>query len=430
MKINRFFAKDIRQAIQKVRKTLGPDAVILSNKSVDGGVELVAAIDYDESSVVAAAVDAPAPAPAEPSPDTPSAIVADVADLQKKRAAIESQPSTKSEPKQKTVDRPKEPSKPQVELSQEPILVEMRQEMQALRRMMENELSELTWHNMGEHKPNTQELLRRLMNIGLSPDICRNVVSKLDEVGNIDQAWRKAIYSLASELPIAGEDILEQGGAIAVIGPTGVGKTTTVAKLAARFCLRHGSHNVALITTDNFRIGAREQLNTYARILDVPVRSAGTVEELNSALNAFCSKRLILIDTAGMSQRDVQLSEQLSMLKAGSQPVRSFLALPATTQQASLEQAIKAFSAVRLDACILTKMDEAASIGGILSAVLHSGLPVAFTTDGQKVPEDLQLARPHSLVSRAVALSQEMTESQDDGYLALALGGARVHAHV
>lgn len=420
MKINRFFAKDMRQAIQKVREALGPDAVILSNKSVEGGVELVAAIDYDESSVMAAAV---VPSSQSVSPKLSSAAVTDV--LHKRATNKAPHPVD-----QRAVKRHQEPPKPRVEWSQDPILMEMRQEMQALRRMMENELSELTWNNMGEHKPDTQELLRRLMNIGLSPDICRDAVNQLGTVDNIEQAWRKLLYNLANVLPIAGEDVLEQGGAIAIVGPTGVGKTTTVAKLAARFCLRHGSRNVALITTDNFRIGAREQLNTYARILDVPVRSASSVDELNNALNAFCDKRLILIDTAGMSQRDVQLSEQLSMLKAGNQPVRSFLALPATTQQVSLEQAIKAFSTVQIDACILTKMDEAASIGNVLSAVIHSGLPVAFTTDGQKVPEDLQLARPHSLISHAVALSQETTETQDDGFMALALGGTRVHAHV
>ncbi len=418
MKIKRFFAKDMRQAIHKVREALGPDAVILSNKSVEGGVELVAAIDYDESSVMVAA--------SSSRPKASTASPGAVADVAKKSVTNKVLPPVS----QDTMDQPQEPPKPRIEWSQDPILVEMRQEMQALRRMMENELSELTWNNMGEHKPNTQELLRRLMNIGLSPDICREAVSQLDTVDNIDQAWRRLLYNLANALPVAGEDMLEQGGAIAIVGPTGVGKTTTVAKLAARFCLRHGSRDVALITTDNFRIGAREQLNTYARILDVPVRSAGSADELNSALNAFCDKRLILIDTAGMSQRDVQLNEQLSMLKAGNQPVRSFLALPATTQQVSLEQAIKAFSAVQLDACILTKMDEAASIGNVLSAVIHSELPVAFTTDGQKVPEDLQLARPHSLISHAVALGQEAAGIQDDGFMALALGGTRTHAHV
>ncbi len=411
MKIKRFFAKDMRQAIQKVREALGPDAVILSNRSVEGGVELVAAIDYDESSVVAAAA-----SPSRPEdPAAPSVVAA---------------PVTEKPPPPVQQERPQASPPPRVEWSQDPILVEMRREMQALRRMMENELSELTWNSMGEHKPNMQELLRRLMSMGLSPDICREAVARLGQIDHVEQAWRKLLYNLAGALPVADGDLLEQGGAVAIVGPTGVGKTTTVAKLAARFCLRHGSRNVALITTDNFRIGAREQLNTYARILDVPVRSAGSIDELNSALNAFCDKRLVLIDTAGMSQRDVQLNEQLAMLKAGNQPVRSFLALPATTQQRSLEQAIKAFSAVPLDACILTKMDEAASIGNVLSAVIRSELPVAFTTDGQKVPEDLQLARPHSLISHAVALSQEAADIQDEGFMALALGGAKTHAHL
>jgi len=422
MKINRFFAKDMRQAIQKVRQALGPDAVILSNRSVDGGVELVAAIDYDESAVMAAI-------------DTSSNLKASRTKAEVPHTAAKSSRSVVTEftnkAEQSSQVESKKPQKPaRIEWTQDPILVEMRQEMQALRRMMENELSELTWRDMGAHMPHNQEMLRRLMGMDLSPDICRDLVAKVGDIDDIDLAWRKVLHHLADQLPVMEDDFLEQGGAVAIVGPTGVGKTTTVAKLAARFCMRHGSRNVALITTDNFRIGAREQLNTYARILDVPVRSAGTAEELNNALNAFCDRRLILIDTAGMSQRDVRLSEQLSMLKAGNQPVRSFLALPATTQQAALEQAIKAFSTVRLDACILTKVDEAASLGGAFSAVIHGGLPMAFITDGQKVPEDLQLARPHPLVSRAVALTQDAVREQDDDCLALALGGTRVHAHV
>ena len=415
MKINRFFAADMRQAIRQVREALGPDAVILSNKTVDGGVELVAAIDYDESAVMAA-MDSNSQLDTQVKPDV-------VTTIQGKREEASNQKPSRQQSKdgQESV---------RVEWSQDPILVEMRREMQAMRRMMENELSELTWRDMGERRPQAQELLRRLMGLDLSPDICRELAAQVEDIDDLDQAWRKALHHLAGQLPVASEQLLDQGGVVAIVGPTGVGKTTTVAKLAARFCLRHGSRHVALITTDNFRIGAREQLNTYGRILDVPVRAAGTVEELNNALNAFCDRRLILVDTAGMSQRDVRLSEQLSMLSAGNQPVRSFLTLPATTQQAALEQAIKVFSAVQLDACILTKIDEAASLGGILSAVVHSGIPVAFTTDGQKVPEDLQLARPHTLVSRAAALSEGTEDKQDDEYLALALGGVRTHAHV
>jgi flagellar biosynthesis protein FlhF len=317
---------------------------------------------------------------------------------------------------------------PKVEWSQDPVLVEMRQEMKALRRMMENELSGLSWREMGDHKPETRDLFRKLMGLSISPDICGQLVESVNDVSSADQAWRKALYYLATKLETVTDDLLEQGGVFALIGPTGVGKTTTVAKLAARFALRHGTRQVALVSTDNYRIGAQEQLNTYARILDVPVRSAGTREELAVALNGLTGKRLILIDTAGMSQRDVRLSEQLSMLDVAGQSVRSFLTLSAATDYSSMEQAIGAFGAARPEACILTKVDEAGSLGGALSALIHKALPLAFVADGQKVPEDLHLARAHSLVSKAVACSTGGGEYSDE-YLALALGGARANAH-
>jgi len=255
------------------------------------------------------------------------------------------------------------------------------------------------------------------------------VVDRVDDYAEPDQGWRRALYFLASEIQTAGDSLLEEGGVVAMIGPTGVGKTTTLAKLAARFALRHGSRSVALISTDNYRIGAQEQLNTYARILDVPIRSAADVEELNVALNVFADKRLVLIDTAGMSQRDMQINEQISLLQSGRKPVRNILALSATTQQAALQQAIEAFGVANPDACILTKLDEAASLGGVLSAIVHSNLKVAYITDGQKVPEDLHLARPHTLVSRAVNLGQWDEGGYSEECLALALGGMRAHAH-
>jgi flagellar biosynthesis protein FlhF len=428
MKIKRFFASDMRQAIRQVRESLGADAVILSNKAVDGGVELVAAIDYDEKAIVEAArtgVRGQEATRSEPG----------VTSLPLRSA---SEPRPERAPRQESVTGEEEVSRaapakeqtPRVEWSQDPILVEMRREMHALRRMMENELSELTWRDMGQRRPQAQELLRRLMGLGLSPDICQNLVAQVQDIDELDKAWRKILYCMANTLPVVGDQVMEQGGVVAVVGPTGVGKTTTVAKLAARFCLQRGNRHVALITTDTYRIGAREQLNTYGRILDVPVRSAGNTEELDAALNAFCDKRLILIDTAGMSQRDVRLSEQFSLLKSGNQRVRSLLALPATTQLEALEQAIEAFSVARPDGVVLTKTDEAASLGGAFSALIHSGLPLAYTTDGQRVPEDLHLARANSLVSRAVSLGRKANDEQDEEYIAMALGGSMVHAHV
>lgn len=432
MKIKRFFASDMRQAIKQVREALGADAVILSNKTVDGGVELVAAIDYDESAVLAAASKQQETKRQERELGRPAVATSPP----KARQTAANKPKPAAEPVIKTMPQvsPAEsapPEVPRVEWSQDPILKEMRREMQALRRMMENELSELTWRDMEKRHPNSQELLRRLIGLGLSPDISHKLLPQVQDIDDLDQAWRRLVHCLAGTLPVTGDRLLQQGGVVAVIGPTGVGKTTSVAKLAARFCLKHGNRHVALITTDSYRIGARDQLNTYARILDVPVRSAGTAEELGVALNAFCDKRLILIDTAGMSQRDVRLSEQLSLLTSGGVQVRSLLALPATMQQAAMEQAIKAFSAATPDALILTKLDEAASLGGAFSAAIHSGLPLAYTTDGQRVPEDLHLAHANALVGRAAKLIDQCDEIQDDDYMALAVGGVRsTHTHV
>ena len=417
MKIKRFFAPDMRQAIRQVREALGPDAVILSNKSVDGGVEIVAARDYDETVFFGADGEAvPGLSPVE----------SENLDGHELHARIEAS-------RESSTPQAPEPHRNETagdDCSREPALAEMRREVQALRRVMENGLSELTWRDLGQRRPQTKELLRRLMDLDLSPDLCHRYADQVQDAKDPERLWHNALRCLATELPIAEAGLLEYGGVAAVIGPTGVGKTTTVAKLAARFCLRNGNRHLALISTDSFRIGAQEQLHDYARILDVPVRAATDADQLNAALNAFADKRLVLIDTAGMSQQDAGLGEQLSMLVSGHKSVHCFLTLSATTQQSSLTLAIEAFGAARPDACILTKVDETASLGGVFSALIEARLPLAFTANGQRVPEDLHVARAHSLVNHAVTLGRQKNTRYNDDYLAMALGGASGHAHV
>jgi flagellar biosynthesis protein FlhF len=264
--------------------------------------------------------------------------------------------------------------------------------------------------------------------MGLSPAIAERLMNAVRGHGDFDQQWQKAMYYLSTEFEVTGDDLTENGGIVAVVGPTGVGKTTSIAKLAARYCLRHGNRHVALVSTDNYRIGAREQLHTYGRILNVPVRTAANAEELMQTLNNFSDKKFILIDTAGMSHQDARLNEQLAMLENAGRSVKRFLALSATTELSALKRAMHTFSDIRPDACLITKTDEAASLGGVLSAVIESGLPVAYYTDGQRVPEDMHVARANPLVTIASSLAQEMSEQHDDGYLAFALSEARAHA--
>ena len=429
MKIRRFFAADMRQALRQIRESLGSDAVILSNKSVEGGVELVAAIDYDEAAFETSSHVIPSSRKAGSA--SPRRAVGEMASA-RHHFVEDSQPVLEDVPVSADRKGDARPSheKHRVEWSQDPVLREMRREMQALRRMMENELSELTWRDLGQRRPQTQELLRQLIGLGLDADHCRELAYRVEDAETPHDAWSKSLFHLTGELPIEQEDLLDQGGVIALVGPTGVGKTTTIAKLAAKFCLRHGNRHLALLSTDSYRIGAQEQLQNYGRILDVPVRTASNGEELNRALHAFADKRLVLIDTAGMGQRDLKLSEKLGLMIDGNHPIKTLLTLSATTQRAALSHAIRAFDAARPCAAVLTKIDEAAELGGVFSGLIEARLPLAYVTDGQRVPEDIHTARAASLIQQAVELSGAGSRHPDEDYLAMAFGGMSDHAHV
>ena len=197
---------------------------------------------------------------------------------------------------------------------------------------------------------------------------------------------------LVKHLPVVDDLSFVNGGVIAVVGPTGAGKTTTIAKLAARWCMRHGSRDLALVSTDGYRIGARDQLMTYARILGAPMHAANSGKELARVLERLKYKKLILIDTAGMGPRDVRLTEQLAALQLGAARARVLLALPAQGEGHALDEIVRLSRALNPVACILTKVDEAASLGAVISTALRHGLKIAYVCDGQRVPEDLHAA--------------------------------------
>ncbi|HAU06351.1 MAG TPA: flagellar biosynthesis protein FlhF [Gammaproteobacteria bacterium] len=386
MKIKRFHAVDVRQAIQEVRAVLGKDAVILSNTRVDGGVEIVAATDYDEKHFQ------------RPNTAPPEA-----------KTKVEINPSPRPIIRNETAQLIATEQNITPVPSQDPALTQMRDEIASMKSMLQNQLSVLTWNDMAKNSPVQMQLLQHLLAMGLDLKLAKNIAQKYQQSNDFDSAWRQSLGTLANRIQVQDNHFLETGGIYSLIGPTGVGKTTTIAKLAARCALQYGAKNVALITADCFRIGAQEQLRTYARILGIPLRVVRTHTELAHSLNELLDRKFILIDTAGMSQKDIQLSEKFTLLKDQSPKVKNYLTLSTTSQTNVLNDTINAFSHLHLSGCILTKTDETNSLGGAISAIITHQLPLAYLCNGQKVPEDFSLAKPATLVKEASLLIEEQS---------------------
>ncbi|MBI3560799.1 MAG: flagellar biosynthesis protein FlhF [Gammaproteobacteria bacterium] len=428
MKIKRFSGSDMRQAIRKVRDALGADAVILSNRKVAEGVEVVAAIDYDESlfdevpntgltaeTNTCSNVQAPA--------EQRKAVYDD---LRYSRDVPVVAPMTAA-PRVTPATPP--PANIEVNLATDPTLNKMQAELQSLRGLLVNQLSGLAWENESKYHPMRARILQRFIAMGLSPQLARELAAISEEQTDIESNWRRGLGSLAHRLPVMNDEILNQQGVVAVVGATGVGKTTTVAKLAARYLLRHGQKRVGLITTDNYRVAAHEQLRSYARIMGAPLRVATDVDSLREALQTFRDRDLVLIDTAGMSQRDMRLNEQFNLLKSAGHRLQVFLALAANNQRTVLNDVTRAFKAVPLAGCVLTKVDETTSLGGAFAVAIENQLPIAYLSDGQQVPEDLHPARAHALVSRAVSIMQDVGVGSKDDPISQLIGGMVVRAH-
>ena len=293
------------------------------------------------------------------------------------------------------------------------LLMEMSKELKSLRSAMDSKLSSVSWAAMSQTNPVRADLLQRLAGMSISRKLSVKIANRFTNHTDPELVFSQAQELLAKVLPVAEDDLLQHGGIAALVGPTGVGKTTTIAKLAAKFILKHGPRQVALITTDNYRIGAHEQLNTYGRILDVPVRVASSAAELRNLITGFSDKRLILIDTAGMSQRDMKLVEQINTLQQSGIAIKSYLVMSAATEYKAMNEIIKAFQVFEPQASILTKLDEAATIGSAVSSIIENNLPLSFIADGQQVPEDMHSPCARTLISQCVAELDMETDYND-----------------
>ncbi|ENP0851119.1 flagellar biosynthesis protein FlhF [Vibrio parahaemolyticus] len=292
-------------------------------------------------------------------------------------------------------------------------LENMREEMTSIRRLLEHQVSGLMWQEVERREPLRAMLIKRLERMGVSPELADQMACYIPEDTKPARAWKALLSLVADQINIPKQDILKRGGVVALLGPTGVGKTTTVAKLAARAAMEYGADNVALVTTDTYRIGAHEQLSIYGRIMGCPVRVAKDSNELADVIYQLRNRRLILVDTAGMGQRDVRLSEQLDTLMQDSgEVIHSYLVLPATAQRRVLQETLDHFRRIPLSGCILTKLDESLSLGEFISVVIQNAMPVAYIANGQRVPEDIVIAQPKYMLAKANELLEKSTENE------------------
>jgi len=391
----------MRQALRAIREQLGEDAVILSSRRTSEGVEVTAAVDFDAGSLEKAAPLAAAP-PESARPARPAGNTAALA-----AAAPSPNTHTPAPP----------PAAPLFEPPPQAPAEAMGKELQTLRRMLETQLAQLAWNDRTRRAPVHTELLRELTEIGISQDLADHIVSQLDEQVDLTQGRRFAIAGLSQYLLVTGDRWLESGGRVAFVGGTGVGKTTMLAKLAVRWILRHGPKELALVASDTVRIGAQDQMQALGQLLGVPVHVPERFEALPELISRLERYRLVLIDTPGSSLRDAQLASRLVVLANCASKLETALVLAASTQAGALEEAVQRFRPANPASCLLTKIDEATSLGGALSVLIRARLPLSYTSEGQRVPEDLRPARSLELVSHAVRLAKATGAAADEDLL-------------
>ncbi|NUU00210.1 flagellar biosynthesis protein FlhF [Herbaspirillum robiniae] len=460
MNVKKFIANSSREAWRQVREALGPDAVILSNRNIPDGVEILAMANEDMTSLVgpngtrqaaggpqAASLQQQSGLPPAQQPKRPALLSSPIAQQPSRAARQEESPLLDQQPLGRIPTREAEPAPAadarvwrsrggnanqqreaqqhdaQGEQDQRPrsalpefdgkdydeILSEVMTEIRSMRGVLETQLAEISWGGTQKREPLKGQVMKEMLAAGFSASLSRLITENLPTNSKNQDImfWVKSV--LARNLSTLGNEneLLENGGVFALVGPTGVGKTTTTAKLAARCVMRHGSGKLALITTDGYRIGGYEQLRIYGKILGVMVHSVKDETDLRIALEELKGKHTVLIDTAGVGQRDQMVAEQDTMLAGAGVDIKRLLCLNATATGGTLNEVVHAYSSSGLAGCIVTKLDEAATIGNVLDVVIRHKLNLHYVANGQRVPEDLHVANKLYLADRAFKQKRE-----------------------
>ena len=351
MKLRKFLARDARSGLEQIRRELGPDAVVVTSRKTPEGVEFMAG-RYQELEDAAA----------QKHPASATAV--------EEGSAI-------------------------------------KRELVRLRALLQNQLAGFAWGMDKRRHPVRVHVMQKMLAAGFSPKLSRVLAARLpvNFSGTQADAWLRQV--LIRNLPTQEKSSMPgiKSGVWALVGPTGHGKTTTLAKLAAEAVMRHGRANVALVSIDTYRIGAQQQLGAYAEMMGVDCVMAQEASELPRILSSFADKPCVLIDTAGFAQDDVRLQKQMEILTAvGASCV---LTLAASTQGALAGRIVQRYGAMPLTGVALTKLDEGGQWAPVLDCVMRAKLPVACLASGQRVPEDLHAANAAYLVDRALRAAGE-----------------------
>ncbi len=385
MSISRFFGATTREALRQVRLALGPDALIISNRRVNGGVEILAS-DQTEAQVASGAS---ASTSAVAAPVAPA-----VAPNAPEGAARAGAPQAAAPAGAEAAGQ-----------------FDLQQAVGDLRGLLEARMDEMLWGQQLQRVPVALAMFQRLLGMGFSTRLLRAMLKHLSPQLSERAALDWCRNELIKHLPVDGNDerTLSAGAVVALVGPTGVGKTTTIAKLAARCVRRLGAGNVVLLTTDTYRIGAHEQLRIYGRMMGVPVHVAEGAAQLAALVREAGPEKLVLIDNIGVSQRDHYVGEQASLLASASPRVVRLLALNAASHGDTLDEVARRYAndgGPRLAGCLITKVDEAGRLGPVLDTCIRYRLPIHYVSTGQKVPEDLVRADAARLVDRAFSVAE------------------------
>lgn len=487
MQVKKFVAPNMRLALKQIREELGPDTVILSNKRVPGGVELMTAVDEpvrtpEPSEPSTSHIDNSSYGSAEPA-SQPSKLEIEVERMQREaklraenlaatlnrnnqqafaeamnasavestdnieldddKVALsfaqqlatakrshggplnqggESSPSEISpdatEPSLTKDSASSESSSDQgsaqlmqtVLAASEAQMNQMREELQSMRSVLEQQLSSMAWGQFANDNPERASLWRRLTRMGIDAAVAESLLEGINGEAS-KPIWSQLMRSLQQKIPVTNNDLIAEGGVFAFVGPTGAGKTTTIGKLAARYVMENGADDIALVTTDTVRIAGHEQLRTVGRILNVSVQVVDQQNSLERVLYRLRHKKLVLIDTAGFSRQDQRLARQTQSLNELGSRIKTLVVLPANSQLAVIKAAFHSYKTDNLGATVVTKLDETASLGEVLSLAIEKRLPIAYSSDGQDIPGDLKQGNAGDLLRLTIELAKHQTAS-------------------